>query len=81
MSGSLQRAVALAAALVLVVALGWTVLRPAGQYRVTAWFDQTVGLYAGSDVRILGIEVGTIISLPVGSLAHSWKSAPWLTSR
>ena len=60
MSGSLQRAVALAAALVLVVALGWTVLRPAGQYRVTAWFDQTVGLYAGSDVRILGIEVGDI---------------------
>ncbi len=67
MSGSLQRAVALAAALVLVVALGWTVLRPAGQYRVTAWFDQTVGLYAGSDVRILGIEVGDITEVtPMG---------------
>ncbi|MCF6507755.1 MCE family protein [Blastococcus sp. MG754426] len=60
MSGSLQRGVALAAALVLVGALGWTVLRPAGQYRVTAWFGQAVGLYAGSDVRILGIHVGEI---------------------
>ncbi|TFV49458.1 MCE family protein [Blastococcus sp. TF02A-35] len=60
MSGSLQRGVAVAAALVLVGALGWTVLRPAGQYRVTAWFDQTVGLYQGSDVRILGIDVGEV---------------------
>ncbi|MCF6742879.1 MCE family protein [Blastococcus sp. KM273128] len=60
MSGSLQRGVALAAAVVLVGALGWTVLRPAGQYRVTAWFGQAVGLYAGSDVRILGIDVGEI---------------------
>ncbi|MGY2003115.1 MCE family protein [Blastococcus sp. SYSU DS1024] len=60
MSGSLQRGVALAATLVLVGALGWTVLRPAGQYRVTAWFGQAVGLYAGSDVRVLGIEVGEI---------------------
>ncbi|RBY97255.1 mammalian cell entry protein [Blastococcus sp. TF02-8] len=60
MSGSLQRGVALAAALVLVGALGWTVLRPAGQYRVTAFFDQTVGLYPGSDVRILGIDVGEV---------------------
>ena len=35
MSGPLQRGVALAAALVLVVAVGWTVLRPAGKYEVT----------------------------------------------
>ncbi|RBY93106.1 MCE family protein [Blastococcus sp. TF02A-30] len=63
MSGSLQRGVALAAALVLVVAVGWTILKPAGQYRVTAWFGQTVGLYPGSDVRILGIEVGDITAV------------------
>lgn len=56
----MQRWVALAAALVLVGALGWAVLRPAGQIRVTAYFDQAVGLYSGSGVRILGIEVGTI---------------------
>ncbi len=67
MSGPLQRGVAVTAALVLVVAVGWTILRPAGQYRVTAWFDQAVGLYEGSDVRILGIEVGDITGVtPVG---------------
>ena len=60
MSGSLQRGVAFAAALVLLAALGWTILRPAGQYRVTAYFTGTVGLYPGSDVRILGIDVGKI---------------------
>ena len=60
MSGSLQRGVAVAATVVLLAALGWTILRPAGQYRVTAWFTQTVGLYPGSDVRILGIPVGSV---------------------
>ncbi|NEK86261.1 MCE family protein [Blastococcus saxobsidens] len=60
MSGTLQRAVALGAALVLLAALGWTILRPAGQYRVTAYFTETVGLYPGSDVRVLGIAIGTI---------------------
>ena len=60
MSGTVQRGVALAAALVLLTAVGWTILKPANQYRVTAYFGQTVGLYPGSDVRILGIPVGTI---------------------
>jgi virulence factor Mce-like protein len=60
MSGTLQRGVAVAATLVLLAALGWTILRPAGQYRVTAWFTQTVGLYPGSDVRVLGIPIGTV---------------------
>jgi virulence factor Mce-like protein len=63
MSGSLQRGVALAAAFVLLAALGWTVLRPAGQYRVTAWFTETVGLYPGSGVSILGIDVGDITTI------------------
>ena len=60
MSGRLQRLVAGGAVLVLLVALGLTILRPAGQYRVTAFFKQTVGLYPGSSVRILGIAVGTV---------------------
>lgn len=60
MSGTMQRGVAAAAALVLLVALGWTILRPAGQYRVTAYFEETIGLYPGSDVRVLGIPIGTI---------------------
>jgi virulence factor Mce-like protein len=63
MSGALQRGVALAAALVLLAALGWTVLRPAGQYRVTAYFNETVGLYPGSGVSILGIDVGEITDI------------------
>ncbi|SNR49364.1 MCE family protein [Blastococcus mobilis] len=67
MSGTLQRGIALAAALVLLAALGWTILRPAGQYRVTAYFTETVGLYPGSDVRVLGIPIGTITEvLPLG---------------
>jgi virulence factor Mce-like protein len=60
MTGKLQRVVALLAAVVLVGALGWAVLRPAGQMRVTAWFDAAVGLYPGSDVRVLGIAVGDV---------------------
>ncbi|MGY1811774.1 MCE family protein [Blastococcus sp. SYSU D00820] len=60
MSGTLQRGVALAAALVLLGALGWTVLRPADQFRVTAYFTQAIGVYPGGDVRILGIDVGEI---------------------
>jgi phospholipid/cholesterol/gamma-HCH transport system substrate-binding protein len=63
MSGSLQRGIAAAATLVLLAALGWTILRPAGQYGVTAWFTQTVGLYPGSDVRILGIPVGEVTDI------------------
>jgi virulence factor Mce-like protein len=63
MSGSLQRGVAFAAAIVLLAALGWTILRPAGQYKVTAFFTGTVGLYPGSDVRILGIDVGEITDI------------------
>ncbi|MCU1612917.1 MAG: ABC-type transport system [Frankiales bacterium] len=60
MTGAWQRGVAFAAAIVLLVALGWTVLKPAGQFRVTAYFNQAVGLYAGSDVRVLGIAIGRI---------------------
>ena len=63
MSGALQRGVAFAAAIVLLAALGWTILKPAGQYRVTAFFTGTVGLYPGSDVRILGIDVGEITDI------------------
>ena len=63
MTGSLQRGVAAACALLLLVALGWKILRPVGQYRVTAYFTKSIGLYANSDVRILGIKVGTIDSV------------------
>ena len=42
-------------------------LRPAGQYRVTAYFTGTVGLYPGSDVSVLGIDVGDVNDItPMG---------------
>jgi phospholipid/cholesterol/gamma-HCH transport system substrate-binding protein len=46
-------------ALLLVAGL-YTVLQPASGTRITAYFDRAVGLYAGSAVRVLGIEVGTV---------------------
>jgi len=67
MSARLQRGVAAAAAVVLIVALGWVFLKPVGQYRVTAYFNQTVGLYPGSSVRVLGIAIGDVTDIvPLG---------------
>ncbi|MEU7293762.1 MCE family protein [Streptomyces exfoliatus] len=31
--------------------------------RVTAWFDRAVGIYAGSDLRVLGVRVGEVESV------------------
>ncbi|SFE99201.1 virulence factor Mce family protein [Actinacidiphila alni] len=31
--------------------------------RITAYFDHTVGVYAGSDLRVLGVKVGTVDSV------------------
>jgi phospholipid/cholesterol/gamma-HCH transport system substrate-binding protein len=44
----------------LLVAGLYTALLPAAGTRVIAHFDRAVGLYAGSAVRVLGIEVGTV---------------------
>jgi virulence factor Mce-like protein len=38
----------------------WWILRDAGGTRITAYFTKTVGVYSGSDVRVLGIKVGTV---------------------
>ena len=65
-----QKAIAFAATMILVVA-GLTVMFRGGQsdvINVTARFPQTVGLYPGSSVRVLGVPVGTIRSVrPEGS--------------
>lgn len=50
-------AVSLAAGLV------WWRLTPRHGIRVTAHFGRAIGLYPGSDVRILGVKVGTIDSV------------------
>jgi phospholipid/cholesterol/gamma-HCH transport system substrate-binding protein len=36
-----------------------------GTYHLTAYFTRTIGLYQGNDVRVLGVDVGTIDKLTV----------------
>lgn len=57
------RVALLAAGLIIVVVLagaGWWLVRTMGATRITAYFDRGVGIYAGSDVRVLGVKVGEI---------------------
>lgn len=59
-------AVALALALVATGAVWW-VFRHTGTKQITAYFTEAVGVYPGSDVRILGVPVGAIDSVtPAG---------------
>ena len=40
-----------------------------GTTEITAYFDKAVGIYEGSDVRVLGVEVGKVTSVePQGDL-------------
>lgn len=52
-------AFACVAALLLTAGL-WLVFRDAGGTRLSAYFGKTVGLYAGSSVRVLGVKVGEV---------------------
>lgn len=55
---------ALAAALAVVVAAGlWWIFSGAGTRTVTAYFDRAVGVYPGTDVRVLGVRVGRVESV------------------
>lgn len=65
-------AVALVAALVAAVAgAGWWLYTRAGTTEITAYFDRAVGIYEGSDVRVLGVAVGTVTSVvPQGDLVE-----------
>ncbi|MFJ6671021.1 MCE family protein [Actinosynnema sp. NPDC091369] len=65
----LARAVAMACVLALVAAAAmWWVFAGANSRRVTAVFGAAVGVYPGSDVRVLGVRVGTIDEVePQGS--------------
>ncbi|TNC28961.1 MCE family protein [Amycolatopsis alkalitolerans] len=58
---SVYRWVATACVFALLLTTGlWLAFRDQGGTRVSAMFDKTVGLYAGSSVRVLGIKVGEI---------------------
>ncbi|WP_072690628.1 MCE family protein [Rhodococcus marinonascens] len=50
------------AALVITGAVWWLFAR-AGTTKITAYFDKSVGIYEGSDVRILGVKVGSVDSV------------------
>jgi phospholipid/cholesterol/gamma-HCH transport system substrate-binding protein len=49
-------------ALVIAAAVWW-IFSSANTRRISAYFDQAIGVYAGSDVRVLGVKVGTIDSV------------------
>jgi phospholipid/cholesterol/gamma-HCH transport system substrate-binding protein len=55
------RAIALLTAIALALAVvAWLVFFSANGKRVTAYFSAAVGLYPGSAVRVLGVQVGTV---------------------
>ncbi|MBM7170054.1 MCE family protein [Streptomyces sp. G44] len=61
-----KRRTLLAAALALaLVAAGLVMVRvlDSAGTRVTAYFDRAVGIYAGSDLRVLGVRVGEVASV------------------
>ncbi|MFC6088855.1 MCE family protein [Saccharothrix lopnurensis] len=70
--GGRRFVVALAQGLVLVLvataAVWWVFLRPATT-RITAYFTAAVGVYEGSDVRVLGVRVGEVVGVVPGAEA------------
>jgi phospholipid/cholesterol/gamma-HCH transport system substrate-binding protein len=58
-----------ALAVVLIAGLAvWWVFRDLGAQQITAYFAETVGVYPGSDVRVLGVKVGEIDTVtPAGT--------------
>lgn len=54
--------IGLVVVLVAASAVWWVFLR-ANNNKITAYFTSTVGIYAGTDVRVLGIKVGSVDSV------------------
>jgi phospholipid/cholesterol/gamma-HCH transport system substrate-binding protein len=67
-TGGITRIISLVAVLALVVGASLVLFRSPEQKTLTASFPRTVSLYTGSDVRILGVPVGTVDSVtPTGT--------------
>ncbi|WP_329461908.1 MCE family protein [Streptomyces sp. NBC_01431] len=61
-----RRALTVVAALAVIIAVvlgGLRVFADSGGKRITAYFDHAVGIYPGSDLRILGVKVGEVDSV------------------
>ena len=57
------------AAVVALAGVGWWMFTRLGTTEITAYFDKAVGIYEGSGIRVLGVEVGTVTSVePQGDL-------------
>lgn len=54
---------AVVAAVVLIAGVLWWVFNRMGTTEITAYFDKAVGVYEGSDVRVLGVEVGKVTAV------------------
>ncbi len=58
---NLARTISIICVFALVVAIVlWWIAQGANTRKITAYFDQTIGVYPGSTVRVLGVQVGTI---------------------
>lgn len=55
-----RRLLALFTSLAVVVGLAVVLWPGPGPVRVTAYFPRTVGIYPGSDVRVLGVRIGEV---------------------
>ncbi|HLL37440.1 MAG TPA: MCE family protein [Streptomyces sp.] len=58
-----KKAVALVTALAIVAALAVALWPRTDTVRVTAYFPRTVGIYPGSDVRVLGVRIGEVAEI------------------
>jgi|HubBroStandDraft_1064217.scaffolds.fasta_scaffold03382_6 phospholipid/cholesterol/gamma-HCH transport system substrate-binding protein len=75
LSGRLMSVVAAAAALVVLVTGVLWYRASHSSIEVTAYFSQSIGVYPGSDVRVLGVQVGRIDSTsPDGTLVKVMMS-------
>ena len=48
---------------IIAAVIGWNLYKKATTNSVTAYFTQTLALYEGDDVQIMGVRVGSIDSI------------------
>ncbi|WP_194817108.1 MCE family protein [Nocardia sp. XZ_19_385] len=60
------RVVALVALVAIVAFVGYSAVTRVGTKQITAHFPSTSGLYVGDEIRVLGVQVGTIDSVEPG---------------